>query len=86
MRRRLHNQGLYARRLVVCVPLYRQHREYITLMRHEWTFELFTNESQFSLKSDSGRVLIWSEQGIIYYQYNIVERHSYKGYEIMVWA
>lgn len=46
----------------------------------------YTDEPQFSLKNDSGRVQIWSEQGIIYYQYNIVERHSYKGYEIMVWA
>ncbi|GFW13920.1 HTH_Tnp_Tc3_2 domain-containing protein [Trichonephila clavipes] len=35
---------------------------------------------------DSGRLLIWREQRTRYHQSNTVERHSYRGGGILVWA
>ncbi|GFU17181.1 transposable element Tcb2 transposase [Trichonephila clavipes] len=34
---------------------------------------------QFTMESDSGRLLIWREQRTRYHQSNTVERHSYRG-------
>ncbi|GFW34452.1 transposable element Tcb2 transposase [Trichonephila clavipes] len=45
-----------------------------------------TDECRFTLESDSGRLLIWRERSTRYHQSNTVERHSYRGGEIMVWA
>ncbi|GBL91151.1 hypothetical protein AVEN_108723-1 [Araneus ventricosus] len=94
VRRRLHNAGLYARRPVVCVPLNgRQRRarlcwarEHVSWTRQQWASVLFTDESRFTLESDSGRLLIWREQRTRYHQSNTLERHSYRGDGIMVWA
>ncbi|GFU44867.1 transposable element Tcb2 transposase [Trichonephila clavipes] len=38
------------------------------------------------MESDSGRLLIWREQRTRYHQSNTVERHSYRGGGILVWA
>ncbi|GBO29396.1 Transposable element Tcb2 transposase [Araneus ventricosus] len=94
VRRRLHNAGLYARRPVVCVPLNgRQRRarlcwarEHVAWTRQQWTSVLFTDECRFPLESDSARLLIWKEQRTRYHQSNSLERHSYRGGGIMVWA
>ncbi|GFX68195.1 transposable element Tcb1 transposase [Trichonephila clavipes] len=69
--RRLHGGGLFARRPVRCVPLTPAHRRRCSLWsrehrnwRHnEWGRVLFTDESRFSLSSDSHRILIWRERG-----------------------
>ncbi|GFU99346.1 HTH_Tnp_Tc3_2 domain-containing protein [Trichonephila clavipes] len=87
VRNRLHNAGLYARRPVVCVPLNgRQRRnrlcwarELVSWTQQQWASVLFTDESRFTMKSDSGRLLIWREQRTRYHQSNTVERHSYGG-------
>ncbi|GFU49967.1 uncharacterized protein TNCV_2362581 [Trichonephila clavipes] len=42
--------------------------------------------SRFTMESDSGRLLIWREQRTRYHQSNTVERHSYRGGGILVWA
>ncbi|GFU89904.1 transposable element Tcb2 transposase [Trichonephila clavipes] len=47
---------------------------------------LFTDESRFTMESDSGRLLIWREQRTRYHQSNTVERHNYRGGGILVWA
>ncbi|GFW58199.1 transposable element Tcb1 transposase [Trichonephila clavipes] len=65
--RRLHGGGLFARRPVRCVPLTPSHRkrrslwcrEHRNWRDNEWGRVLFTDESRFSLSSDSHRVLIW---------------------------
>ncbi|GFV99397.1 transposable element Tc3 transposase [Trichonephila clavipes] len=44
------------------------------------------DESRFTMESDSGRLLIWREQRTRYHQSNTVERHSYRGGGILVWA
>ncbi|GFU94347.1 transposable element Tcb2 transposase [Trichonephila clavipes] len=41
---------------------------------------------RFTMESDSGRLLIWREQRTRYHQSNTVERHSYRGGGILVWA
>ncbi|GFX98017.1 transposable element Tcb2 transposase [Trichonephila clavipes] len=69
--RRLHGGGLFARRPVRCVPLTPAHRrrrslwcrEHRNWRDNEWGRVLFTDESRFSLSSDSHRILIWREQG-----------------------
>ncbi|GFU80685.1 HTH_Tnp_Tc3_2 domain-containing protein [Trichonephila clavipes] len=67
VRNRLHNAGLYARRPVVRVPLNgRQRRnrlcwarEHVSWTQQQWASVLFTDESRFTMESDSGRLLIW---------------------------
>ncbi|GFS67111.1 transposable element Tcb2 transposase [Trichonephila clavipes] len=94
VRNSLHNVGLYARRPVVCVPLNgRQRRnrlcwarEHVYWTQQQWASVLFTDESRFTMESDSGRLLIWREQRTRYHQSNTVERHSYRGGGILVWA
>ncbi|GFT62655.1 transposable element Tcb2 transposase [Trichonephila clavipes] len=94
VRNRLHNAGLYARKPVVCVPLNgRQRRnrlcwarEHVSWTQQQWASVLFTDESRFTMESDSGRLLIWREQRTRYHQSNTVERHSYRGGGILVWA
>ncbi|GFY18689.1 transposable element Tcb2 transposase [Trichonephila clavipes] len=94
VRNRLHNAGLYARRPVVCFPLNgRQRRNRLCWTREHvsWTQQqrasvLFTDESRFTMESDSGRLLIWREQRTRYHQSNTVERHSDRGGGILVWA
>ncbi|GFX46866.1 transposable element Tc1 transposase [Trichonephila clavipes] len=68
--RRLHGGGLFARRPVRCVPLTPAHRrrrslwcrEHRNWRDKEWGRVLFTDESRFSLSSDSHRILIWRER------------------------
>ncbi|GFU81621.1 transposable element Tcb2 transposase [Trichonephila clavipes] len=68
--RRLHGGGLFARRPVRCVPLTPAHRrrrslwcrEHRNWRDNEWRRVLFTDESRFSLSSDSHRILIWRER------------------------
>ncbi|GFX78968.1 transposable element Tc1 transposase [Trichonephila clavipes] len=80
--RRLHGGGLFARRPVRCVPLTPAHRRRRSLWcrKHrnwrdnEWGRVLFTDESRFSLSSDSHRILIWRER-----EAAIIPRTSLKG-------
>ncbi|GFX49812.1 transposable element Tcb2 transposase [Trichonephila clavipes] len=80
--RRLHGGGLFARRPVRCVPLTPAHRRrrYLWCREHrnwkdnEWRRVLFTDESRFSLSSDSHRILIWRERGSRNHPSNIIER------------
>ncbi|GFS96453.1 transposable element Tcb2 transposase [Trichonephila clavipes] len=69
--KRLHGGGLFARRPVRCVLLTPAHwrrrslwcREHRNWRDNEWGRVLFTDETRFSLSSDSHRILIWREQG-----------------------
>ncbi|GFU63377.1 transposable element Tcb2 transposase [Trichonephila clavipes] len=92
--RRLHGGGLFARRPVRCVPLTPAHRrrrslwcrEHRNWRDNEWGRVLFTDESRFSLSSDSHRVLIWRERGSRNHPSNIIERDRYGGRGILVWG
>ncbi|GFX31660.1 HTH_Tnp_Tc3_2 domain-containing protein [Trichonephila clavipes] len=80
--RRQHDGGLFARRPVRCVPLTPAHRrrrslwcrEHRNWRDNEWGRVLFTDESRFSLSSDSHRILIWRERGSHNHPSNIIER------------
>ncbi|GFX45752.1 transposable element Tc3 transposase [Trichonephila clavipes] len=80
--RRLHGGGLFARRPVRCVPLTpadrRRHslwcREHQKWRDNEWGRVLFTDESGFSMGSDSHRILIRRER-----EAAIIPRTSLKG-------
>ncbi|GFU91568.1 transposable element Tcb2 transposase [Trichonephila clavipes] len=52
----------------------------------QWSCVLFTDESRFSTRSDSQRVLIWREIGTRFYTSNIKERHHYGGPGVLVWG
>ncbi|GFU97186.1 transposable element Tcb1 transposase [Trichonephila clavipes] len=65
-------EGLYARRPMVCIPLTPHHRaarrrwaaEHRDWEQHDWSQVLFTDESQFSLESDTRRVLVWRDRAL----------------------
>ncbi|GFX41364.1 transposable element Tcb2 transposase [Trichonephila clavipes] len=92
--RRLHGGGLFARRPVRCVPLTLPHRrrrslwcrEHRNWRDNEWGRVLFTDESRFSLSSDSHRILIWRERGSRNHPSNIIERDRYGGRGVLVWG
>ncbi|GFT90374.1 transposable element Tcb2 transposase [Trichonephila clavipes] len=46
----------------------------------------FTDESRFSLSSDSYRILIWRERGSRNHPSNIIERDRYGGHGVRVWG
>ncbi|GFW03748.1 HTH_Tnp_Tc3_2 domain-containing protein [Trichonephila clavipes] len=46
---------------------------------------MFSDESRFSLQSDSRRTLIWRAPGTRYHQENTIERHRYGGAGWLVW-
>ncbi|GFV42008.1 transposable element Tcb1 transposase [Trichonephila clavipes] len=90
--RRLHGGGLFARRPVRCVPLTPAHRrkrslwcrEHRNWRYNEWGRVLFTDESRFSLSSDSHRILIWRELESRNHPSNIIERARYGGRGVLV--
>ncbi|GFX23420.1 transposable element Tcb2 transposase [Trichonephila clavipes] len=92
--RRMHGGGLFARRPVRCVPLTPAHRRMRSLWcreqrnwrDNEWRRVLFTDESRFSLSSDSHRILIWRERGSRNHPSNIIERDRYGGRGVLVWG
>ncbi|GFY19987.1 transposable element Tcb2 transposase [Trichonephila clavipes] len=92
--RRLHGGGLFARRPVRCVPLTPAHRrrrslwcrEHRNWRDNEWGRVLFTDESRFSLSSDSHRILNWRERGSRNHPSNFIERYRYGGRDVLVWG
>ncbi|GFV84393.1 transposable element Tcb1 transposase [Trichonephila clavipes] len=92
--RRLHGGGLFARRPVRCVPLTPAHRrrrslwcrEHRNWRDNEWGQVLFTDESRFSLSSDSHRILIWRERVSRNRPSNIIESDRYGGRGVLVWG
>ncbi|GFS76076.1 transposable element Tcb1 transposase [Trichonephila clavipes] len=87
--------SLYNRRPVRCVPLTATHcrrlrltwsREHALWTPQQWSCVMFSDESRFSLKSDSRRTLIWREPGSRYHQENAIERHRYVGAGWLVWG
>ncbi|GFV39202.1 transposable element Tcb2 transposase [Trichonephila clavipes] len=91
--RRLHGGGVFARRPLRCVSLTPAHRrrrslwcrEHRNWRDNEWGRVLFTDESRFSLSSDSHRILIWRERGSRNHPSNIIERDRYRGRDVLVW-
>ncbi|GFS90996.1 transposable element Tcb2 transposase [Trichonephila clavipes] len=72
---------------VTCVPLTATHchlrltwsREHALWTPQQWSCVMFSDESRFSLQSDSRRTLIWRAPGTRYHQANTIERHRYGG-------
>ncbi|GFX02828.1 transposable element Tcb1 transposase [Trichonephila clavipes] len=60
-------------------------REHRNWRDNEWGRVLFTDESRFSLSSDSHRILIWREQGSRNHPSNIIERDRNGGRGVLVW-
>ncbi|GFX91690.1 transposable element Tcb1 transposase [Trichonephila clavipes] len=92
--RRLGHIGLYARRPVRCVPITASHsrlrltwsRDYALRTPQQWSCVMFSDESRFSLQSDSRRTLVWRAPGTCYHQDNTIERHRYGGAGWLVWG
>ncbi|GFS64418.1 transposable element Tcb2 transposase [Trichonephila clavipes] len=85
--------GLFAHRPERCLPLkvaHRRHRlqwcrEHKNWTTDQWSRVFFKDESRFSTRSDSQRVLIWREIETTFYSSNIKERHCYGGPGVLVW-
>ncbi|GFS93305.1 transposable element Tcb2 transposase [Trichonephila clavipes] len=83
-----------ARKPVTCVPLTATHcrlrltwsREHALWTPQQWSCVMFSDESRFSLQSDSRRTLIWRAPGTRYHQKNTIERHRYGGAGWLVWG
>ncbi|XP_071043022.1 uncharacterized protein [Parasteatoda tepidariorum] len=79
--RRLEHIGQYARRPVRCVPPTATHcrlrlawsREHALWTHQQWSCVMFSDESRFSLQSDSRRTFIWRAPGTRYHQDNTIE-------------
>ncbi|GFV04929.1 transposable element Tcb1 transposase [Trichonephila clavipes] len=92
--RRLGHIGLYARMPLRCVPLTATHcrlrltwsREHALWTPQQWSCVMFSDESRFSLQSDSHRTLIWRAPGTRYHQENTIERHRYGGASWLIWG
>ncbi|GFT51772.1 transposable element Tcb1 transposase [Trichonephila clavipes] len=92
--RRLGHIGLYSRRLVRCVPLNAIYchlrltwrREHALCTPQPWSCVMFSDESRFSLQSDSHRTLIWRVKSTRYHRENTIERHRYGGARWLVWG
>ncbi|GFV36680.1 transposable element Tcb2 transposase [Trichonephila clavipes] len=86
--------GLYARRPVRCVPLTATYcslrltwsREHALWTPQQWSCVIFSDESRFSLQSDSRQTLIWRTPSTHYHQENTIERHRYGGAGWLVWG
>ncbi|GFX62849.1 transposable element Tcb2 transposase [Trichonephila clavipes] len=84
----------YARRPAVCIPLTSAHKRarlnWSLKHQHwsvgEWGNVMLSDESRFSLSSDSRRVTIWKERGTRFEPRNITERHHFPSRGVMVWA
>ncbi|GFX48270.1 transposable element Tcb1 transposase [Trichonephila clavipes] len=86
--RRIGHIGLYAGRPVRCVPLTATHcrlrltwsRDHALWTPQQWSCVMFSSdESRFSLQSDSRRTLIWRAPGTRCHQENTIEQHRYGG-------
>ncbi|GFW72854.1 transposable element Tcb1 transposase [Trichonephila clavipes] len=92
--RRLGHISLYARRPVRCVPFTATHcrlrltwsREHALWTPQQWSCVMSSEESRFSLQSDSRRTLTWRAPGTRYLQENTIERHRYGGVGWLVWG
>ncbi|KFM72124.1 Transposable element Tcb1 transposase, partial [Stegodyphus mimosarum] len=92
--RRLRQIGLHARRPARCIPLTVTHcrlrlawsREHALWTSQQWACVMFSDESRFSLPSDSRRTFIWRAPDTRYNQENIIERHRYGGAGVLVWG
>ncbi|KFM57413.1 Transposable element Tc1 transposase, partial [Stegodyphus mimosarum] len=90
--RRLGQIDLYARRLFRCVSLTATHcrlrlawsREHALWTPQQWACVMFSDESRFSLQSDSRRTFIWRATDTRYHQENIIEGHRYGGAGIIL--
>ncbi|GFX59631.1 HTH_Tnp_Tc3_2 domain-containing protein [Trichonephila clavipes] len=49
-------------------------REHALWTPQQWSCVMFSNDSRFSLQSDSRRTLIWRAPGTRYHQENTIER------------
>ncbi|KFM76484.1 Transposable element Tcb1 transposase, partial [Stegodyphus mimosarum] len=92
--RRLGQIGLYARRPVRCIPLTTTHfllrlawsRQHALWTPQQWACAMFSDESRFSLQSDSRRTFMWRAPVTRYHQENIIERHRYGSAGVLVWG
>ncbi|GFT04574.1 HTH_Tnp_Tc3_2 domain-containing protein [Trichonephila clavipes] len=84
---RLGHIGLYACRPLRCASHTATQwrlrltwsREHALWTPQQWSCVMFSDESGFSLQSDSHRTLIWRAPGTRYHQENTIERHLYGG-------
>ncbi|KFM64736.1 Transposable element Tcb2 transposase, partial [Stegodyphus mimosarum] len=92
--KRLNERGLFARRPTVFLLLMFTDREVrLTWCRphsgwstKQWATFLFTDESCFSLNTDSRRTFMWREPKNRYLRSNVREINNYGGGGVMIWA
>lgn len=93
IRRRLQQNGLSARRPLLCLPLTRNHRrlrrqwcDERRMWTTEWNEILFTDESRFCMQHHDGRIRVWRHRGERMLNSCIMHRHTGPAPGIMVWG
>lgn len=87
---RLHERGLFTRRPAICASLTSANRRVCLAWckdHRDWCRAtiLFTDESRFSLTTDSHPTFIWREPGTRYLYFNVQEIDRYGSRSLMVW-
>ncbi|GFU82645.1 transposable element Tcb1 transposase [Trichonephila clavipes] len=94
MYRRLGYIVLYARRPFRCYSLTATHcrlrlkwsKEHALWTPQQWSCVMFSDESRFSLQSNSLWTVIWRAPGTRFHQENTIERYHYGGAGWLVWG
>uniref|UniRef100_A0A1A8HWM8 Transposase Tc1-like domain-containing protein n=1 Tax=Nothobranchius kuhntae TaxID=321403 RepID=A0A1A8HWM8_NOTKU len=94
IRKRLHEDGLRAKRPVVGPVLTAQHhrarlafaQEHQNWQVRHWRPVLFTDKSRFTLSTCDRRERVWRRQGERYAACNVVQHDRFGGGSVMVWG
>ncbi|KAK7105538.1 hypothetical protein V1264_016903 [Littorina saxatilis] len=94
VRNRLHEVNMRSRRRAVRPPLTRAHRaarlawtrRHLAWTRQQWSRELFSDESRYTLSFNDGRIRVWRRPRERFSNATALEHNRHGGGSLMVWG
>ncbi|KAK7096008.1 hypothetical protein V1264_005356 [Littorina saxatilis] len=94
VRNRLHEVNMRSRRRAVRPPLTRAHRaarlawtrRHLAWTRQQWSSELFSDESCYTLSFNDGRIRVWRRPRERFSNATVLEHNRHGGGSLMVWG